>query len=288
VVFDDFSVTTATSDFAADDVALAPAGASASNLVPALVRGLRLLQAFSPARPRLPMSELVTYVGAPRSTVARLVRSLVALGFLVEDEMGRLSPGHASLGLGASYLAGSAVVRRAGPMLDGLANQTLAAAQLLALDGAEAVVLAQVLPAGMGGACAVTRVGARFAVSGSGLCSGVLSGADCGARDIVRIDGEAPWTFGDVLAAGDHEETVARTLPLIVVPVLRHGKVAYALSVGVQEGRDAASMVERAKLALAHSVRAFVSALNGLDEGVGTDVTVRDSAPPCDRRMPAP
>ncbi|HEX7912061.1 MAG TPA: helix-turn-helix domain-containing protein [Paraburkholderia sp.] len=270
--------------FAQDDVA--PAGACASNMVPALVRGLRLMQAFSTARPKLLMSELVAYVDAPRSTVARLVRSLVALGFLVDDGMGRLSPGPAALGLGASYLAGAAVVRLAAPVLDGLANRTLAAAQLLALDGADVVVLAQALPADTARACAATRVGARFGVAGREAHAGFFEIAAGGVRDPWRADDEMVWTFGDVTSGGAHAEKVA--LPLMTVPILRHGRVAYALSVGVQKGLDAPTMVERATLALAHSARELVLALNGSEGEAEAEITVRDSAPPCDRRKPGP
>lgn len=241
----------------------APGYASASNLVPALVRGLRLMQAFSTARPKLPMSELVAFVDAPRSTVARLVRSLVALGFLVEDGAGRFSPGLAVLGLGASYLAGASAVRLVGAILDELADRTLAAAQLLAVDGMEVVVAAQAMPVPTWGACAATRVGARFGMAEvrlSGGSSGVLAdGGTLGARQADRDDDG--WTVEELAARGGRSAGIA-TVPLMAVPILRHGRVVYALSVAVQEGVDAVSMVERASLALRHAAQRFVRALH--------------------------
>ncbi|NPT57436.1 helix-turn-helix domain-containing protein [Paraburkholderia elongata] len=245
-----------------DGGALSPAGSP--NLVPALVRGLQLMQAFSTARPKLQMSELVAYVDAPRSTVARLVRSLVALGFLVADDAGRLSPGPAVLGIGASYLVGAEAVQIASAIIEELANQTLAAAQLLAVDGAEVVVLAQALPVAVRGACAVTRVGARFAIGGTGLrvwLSGLADGGSAGGQCATVADG-GEWTPGDVVAGGGRSDDV-NALPLMAAPILRSGRVVYALSVGVQEGVDAVSMVERAALGVTHAAERFARALNG-------------------------
>lgn len=245
-----------------DDDALRPA--ASPNLVPALVRGLRLMQAFSTARPKLQISELVAYVDAPRSTVARLVRSLVALGFLAADDAGRFSPGPAVLGVGVSYLAGAQAVQIASAILEELANQTLAAAQLLAIDGAEVVVLAQALPVAVRGAWAVTRVGARVAIGAtgfrvwlSGLADGGFAGGQCAA---VADDDE--WTPGDVVAGGRRSDDAA-ALPLMAAPILRSGRIVYALSVGVQEGVDAVSMVQRAALGVTCAAERFARALNG-------------------------
>ncbi len=238
--------------------------ASVSNLVPALVRGLRLMQVFSTARPKWAMSELVAYLDAPRSTVARLVRSLASLGFLVEDEAGRLSPGPAVLGIGTSFLDGASVVRVAAPVLRELANRTLAAAQWLALDGMQAVVIAQALPDDPGGACAATRVGARFAIGGTGFCGGQFGDVARGVRSACGGDA-AVWTYGEAIVGGAHAEAAA--LPLMAVPILRDGRVRYALSVGVQADWDAASTVERARLSLEESAQRMVRALSDVGEG---------------------
>lgn len=251
-----------------------PASATVSNMVPALVRGLRLMQVFSTARPRLPMSELVTYLDAPRSTVARLVRSLVALGFLQEDGAGRFSPGPSAMGVSVSFLLGSVVLRLAAPILDRLAKHALATAQLLALDGDEVVVLAQALPANMSGACVATRVGARFAIAqtalssgafgaaSGGLLNGVQSGGvgSSGVQSSCRERGAQQWACGEAASGSGHAGGAA--LPLMTVPILRDGRLAYAISVGVQEEVDAASAVERAKLALVLAARDLARTLN--------------------------
>jgi DNA-binding IclR family transcriptional regulator len=251
-----------------EDDAAPPAvrGSNDSNLVPALVRGLRLMQAFSPARPKLPMSELVAYLDAPRSTVARLVRSLVEMAFLTEDDAGRLSPGPAVLGIGASYLAGATEVRIAATLLDALADQSLAAAQLLALDGEQVVVLAQALPAAPQRTCAATRVGARFALTGTGCRTWSSSAADAAVMRVQDSAGGAAcnvWTYGEVTVGGGGQDD-APTLPLMAVPILRRGRAVYAISVAMQEGHDAASMVERAAHLLARSAGRFTQELNRL------------------------
>ncbi len=53
--------------------------------VRSLVRGLAVLQAFSPERPRLSLAELASEVGVTRSALFRIVYTLTQLSFLVHD-----------------------------------------------------------------------------------------------------------------------------------------------------------------------------------------------------------
>jgi hypothetical protein len=132
--------------------------------VPALERGLAIMQAFSGGRPRIRNSELVAYVGAPRNSVARLVRVLVEYGFLVDDTNGALTPGPAASRIAAAYVGGLPGLAHALPILQSLCERTGRATQLLVADGDEAVVVAQAVPSRPDPGCLASRVGARFAL----------------------------------------------------------------------------------------------------------------------------
>ena len=72
-------------------------------IVPSLVRGLEVLAAFTPERPRLSLAELAAEVGVTRSAMFRIVYTLTQLSFLVHDTKGRvylLGPAALRLGVG--------------------------------------------------------------------------------------------------------------------------------------------------------------------------------------------
>jgi DNA-binding IclR family transcriptional regulator len=92
------------------------------------------------------MSEIVAHLNVPRSSVARLIQSLVKVGFLAANRNGGFTPGPATLRIGAAYLAALPGIDLIQPLLDALSTDTGASAQLLVRDGTDAVVLAQALP----------------------------------------------------------------------------------------------------------------------------------------------
>jgi len=71
-------------------------------MVRSLVRGLEVLTAFTPERPRLSLAELAAEVGVTRSALFRIVYTLTQLSFLVHDPKARVYLlGPAALQLGA-------------------------------------------------------------------------------------------------------------------------------------------------------------------------------------------
>lgn len=74
--------------------------------VAALARGLELLRCFSPQEPELSNGELAAHSGLPKSTVSRLTRTLVELGYLRHDPVRRrYRVGPSVLALGYAALA---------------------------------------------------------------------------------------------------------------------------------------------------------------------------------------
>jgi len=113
-------------------------------LVPALARGLALLECFGSGREELSLVELARGVGMTRSAAYRLVYTLAELGFLVrhpERKSYRLGP--RVLSLGFAYLASQELAEMARPHLEALRDRTDCSAHLAVLDGTEIVYIAR-------------------------------------------------------------------------------------------------------------------------------------------------
>ncbi|MFC7557433.1 IclR family transcriptional regulator [Pseudoroseomonas wenyumeiae] len=114
-------------------------------LVPALIRGLGLLQAFGPGRTEMTLAELAAAIGVTRSAAYRLAYTLEHLGFLRHDPRGRrYALGPEVLRLGYGYLASRDLVEVAGPALEALRDRTGWSAHLGILEGTEVVYVARV------------------------------------------------------------------------------------------------------------------------------------------------
>jgi len=90
-----------------------------------LARGMELLRCFTPAEPLLGNRELSRRLGLPAATVSRLTYTLVAMGYLAQDEhQGRYRLGSAVLSLGYPLLELFDIRRRARPLMLELARAT--------------------------------------------------------------------------------------------------------------------------------------------------------------------
>jgi Transcriptional regulator len=111
-------------------------GTSSPDFVEALARGLRVLRCFTPGVRSLGNIEIAERTGLARSTVSRLVYTLMTLGYLRYDaETGRYSPGYGVLALGFGCLANLEVRSVARPLMEALAMETGAAVALGVFDG---------------------------------------------------------------------------------------------------------------------------------------------------------
>lgn len=109
-------------------------GLSASN-VAALARGLEILRCFSAREPALSNSDLAAYTGLPKSTISRLTKTLVELGYLRHDAKKRqYFVGPSVLALGYSALSNLRVTEIARPHMQALAESTGALISLATRD----------------------------------------------------------------------------------------------------------------------------------------------------------
>ncbi len=150
--------------------------------VPALERGLAILQVLSSGRRRMTIRELAVSVGVPASSAARLIRALAGSGFLMSNANGAWMPGPSVMSVATNYLNSLPVLPHAEQILRALCDRTGTSAQLLIRDCDDAVVIAQAIPATVEPQCMASRVGARFSGVGPADLSVQLTdpGADTG------------------------------------------------------------------------------------------------------------
>ena len=90
-----------------------------------LARGMELLRCFTPAEPVLGNKDLSRRLRLPAPTVSRLTYTLVAMGYLAQDEhQGKYRLGSAVLSLGFPLLELFGIRRRARPLMLELARVT--------------------------------------------------------------------------------------------------------------------------------------------------------------------
>ncbi len=129
--------------------------------VPGLVRGLAVLQAFTPTTPELTLSEIAAALGITRSAAFRSVHTLVTEGYLLPTQAGhhyRLGPSVMRLSYG--YHASRELLEVAHPVLEKLRDESDWSTHLGVLDGRHVLYLLR-LPATRG-LSSLVHVGSRL------------------------------------------------------------------------------------------------------------------------------
>lgn len=117
-------------------------------MVPGLERGLRLLCEFSREEPALTGAELARRLGAPRSTVFRLLMTLEAMGFVERaDDARTYRLGLAVLRLGFEYLASQGITELAQPVIERIRDVSSRSTNLVVRDGRDIVYVQRAAPA---------------------------------------------------------------------------------------------------------------------------------------------
>jgi DNA-binding IclR family transcriptional regulator len=128
-------------------------------IVPALERGLKVLELFDRQHVELGPPEIAKALKLPRTTVFRLTQTLEGLGFLERNGTAfRLGP--AVLRLGFEYLASLELTELARPVIERLRDETNCASQLVIRDGREVVVVLKAPSASM--FASNVNIGSRF------------------------------------------------------------------------------------------------------------------------------
>ena len=113
------------------------------DFVEAVARGLDVLKAFGPDRPRMTLAEVAARTGLARPTARRILRTLIALGYVrADDPAFALTP--RVLELGFSYLSALSLPEIVQPHLEALSHRVDEYVSAAVLDGADIVYIARV------------------------------------------------------------------------------------------------------------------------------------------------
>lgn len=139
-------------------------------------RVLGILEAFSPARPAMTLSEISRCCGLPMATAHRLATELVGWGALERDDDGLYRVGLRLWEVAALAPRGPGLREAALPFLEDLYEATHQNVQLAILDGLEVIYLERL--SGRGAVHVLTRVGGRFPAHATGVGLVLLAHAD--------------------------------------------------------------------------------------------------------------
>lgn len=146
-------------------------------IVPGLVRGLRVLETFTPDRKEMSLSEIARELGLSRSAAFRTVYTLAQMGFLLQDPRGKdYSLGPAVLRLGYGYLATRELVEIALPELERLRDETDWSTHLGMRDGNRVLYLLRV-PSRLG-LGSIVHVGSRLPAASTTMGRVLLADLD--------------------------------------------------------------------------------------------------------------
>jgi IclR family pca regulon transcriptional regulator len=217
-----------------------------------LERGLSILTALAQERRPLGLVDIARYAELSKSTCHRYVASLVALGFLEQDdETRKYQLGPAAIGLGVAAVSSLELTRAAGRTLQALADETNHTVSLAILDGADIVYVDRRRPARAGFRIELNvQVGTRLPAYCTSMGKALLAYRDPAAvRTVVdRIDlaRRGPKTItareqltaalADVQRTGlaVNDEELASGLRSLAVPVRdRTGTVVAAVGISV-------------------------------------------------------
>jgi IclR family pca regulon transcriptional regulator len=119
--------------------------APSDGLAKSLIKGLAILECFTPATPVLGIAEIADQLGMSRSTTHRYACTMVHLGYLEQDAKRRYRLGLRAADLGMSAIAAVDLRRQARPCLQELRGRSSGTVSLGVLDG-EAIVCLDRLP----------------------------------------------------------------------------------------------------------------------------------------------
>lgn len=175
-------------------------------LVPGLIRGLQVLQSFTPENREMTLSDVARRLGTTRSAAFRTVYTLAQQGYLLHNpQTARYTLGPAVLRLGYGYLATRELVEIALPELEKLRDATDWSAHLGVRDGRFVLYMLRV-PSHMGLA-SIVHVGSRLPAAGTTMGRVLL--ADLSEDDLVRLyrdetyqnaPGQTPRSLGELIS----------------------------------------------------------------------------------------
>jgi DNA-binding IclR family transcriptional regulator len=104
-------------------------------MINSVLKAISILQAFSPAEPRLTLAEIADRLGMPKSTTHNLLATLLSCGFIEKVDGDRYALGTAVVALTQGVRVNVELRDRVAPLLRELADVCRESVYLTALDG---------------------------------------------------------------------------------------------------------------------------------------------------------
>lgn len=230
--------------------------------VTAVNRALSILEAFAPDRGQLTLAELALLTGLYKSTILRLMDSLMAFGYVHKNGEGKYALGVAPLKLAAIYQAHFQPSEQILTALRELSEATTESASFYVINGKQRlcayrvnsarsirdhVQVGQLLPLSKGAAGSVLRA---------------FSGDKAARLKSIRSDGFA-------VSVGERDSEVAA----LAAPVFNNGdRLQGALCVSGPVSRFSSTEVETIKLILLQKAAELTLAFEGYEQSFGDTV----------------
>jgi IclR family pca regulon transcriptional regulator len=208
-----------------------------------LGKGLAVIEAFGPERPRMTVADAARASGTTRAAARRCLLTLEQLGYLTHD--GRyFAPTPRMLRLGAAFLETSALPRLAQPYLESARDELTESVSLAVLEGDRSVFVARaetqrIVTTGV-------RLGARLPAPASATGRVMLAAVPDEALDAillgVRLHATTPRTVVDVTQIRQRIVTARSTGVAYTDEELELGMRSMAVPVRDGRGRTVAAM----------------------------------------------
>jgi len=245
-------------------------------MVPALQKGLQILEMFDSQQRSLSQAEMAEALGVSSSSLYRIVQTLTSMGYLNKVGSNSYSLGSQVISRGFSYLASREIVEVAAPFITRLRDSTSLSSHLAIREGNETLYVFRALA--LQRVSVNVPVGTRFPCHTTAMGRALLIGMSPQELEALyqgqRLDGypePAPQTLPDLIAMCEKERAQGWSLhysdysTAIAVPVRNFtGEVVAAINVsGPDVIMHKDGVQERLVSALKRSADAIMQELGG-------------------------
>lgn len=178
--------------------------------VPALQKGLQILEMFDSQQRKLSQAEMAEALGVSASSLYRIVQTLTGMGYLQKTGTNAYSLGSQVISRGFSYLASREIVEVATPFITRLRDSTSLSCHLAVREGSETLYVFRALA--LQRISVNVPVGTRFPCHTTAMGRALLIGMSPQALEQLyqgqRLDGypdPAPPTLPDLIALCEKE-----------------------------------------------------------------------------------
>jgi DNA-binding IclR family transcriptional regulator len=177
-------------------------------LINSIGRCFEILEAFTPERPKLTLHDLTLKVGLPKTTVHRLLHTLISRNYIACDPQKKYSLGSKFVSLGMSVLASLDVREIALPYLEELSQLSQQTVNLGILDRTEVMYICRVekrsiIPMTM-------RIGSRLNCYQTSMGRAILAALD--GDQLAKILAELERDIGAAKVLGSKGEHLMKVL----------------------------------------------------------------------------